>query len=273
VSPGDEIGYKFTGKELDEETGLYYYGARYLDPKTSRWLSADPAMGDYIPEAPADEETRRRNGNLPGMGGIYNYVNLHAYHYAGNNPVRYTDPDGRITKADHFARNENQNGYAPANQERMNKLVDMKLFTNWGNTGTHNLNPNEDNPQGRWAAFVGGNKGTNTDYRGAVGTIFEGMQFVYDSAGNLVLDSVNKGTFDTKSPNSDPLGHFLNDVNPWLDWGNGPPDNYQDVVMTEENWNKIENIYTRFSNGEITQDQAAKEVQQAFRTNATTSND
>ena len=29
------------------------------------------------------------------MGGIYNTVNLHLYHYAGNNPVKYTDPDGR----------------------------------------------------------------------------------------------------------------------------------------------------------------------------------
>jgi hypothetical protein len=89
------LPFRFTGKELDEETGLYYYGARYLDPRVSRWLSTDPAMGDYIPEAPADEEARRRNGNLPGQGGIYNWVNLHAYHYAGNNPVKYVDPDGR----------------------------------------------------------------------------------------------------------------------------------------------------------------------------------
>jgi hypothetical protein len=28
------------------------------------------------------------------MGGVYNLVNLHVYHYAGNNPVKYTDPDG-----------------------------------------------------------------------------------------------------------------------------------------------------------------------------------
>src|SRR5262249_41502743 len=32
----------FTGKELDEETDLYYYGARYYDPRTSVWQSADP---------------------------------------------------------------------------------------------------------------------------------------------------------------------------------------------------------------------------------------
>nr|WP_255949272.1 RHS repeat-associated core domain-containing protein [Brucepastera parasyntrophica] len=90
-----DIPYRFTGKEKDEETGLYYYGARYLDPKTSRWLSTDPALGEYIPGAPVNEEARKRNGNLPGLGGVYNTVNLHLYHYAGNNPVKYTDPTGR----------------------------------------------------------------------------------------------------------------------------------------------------------------------------------
>jgi RHS repeat-associated protein len=85
----------FTGKELDAETGLYYYGARYLDPKTSRWLSGDPAMGEYLPVAPVDDEAKKRNQNLPGQGGVFNYVNLHAYHYAGNNPVKLVDPDGR----------------------------------------------------------------------------------------------------------------------------------------------------------------------------------
>jgi RHS repeat-associated protein len=87
--------FDFTGKELDQETGFYYYGARYLNPKTSMWISVDPAMGDYIPSAPVDDEARKRNGNLPGMGGVYNYVNFHVYHYAGNNPVKLVDPDGR----------------------------------------------------------------------------------------------------------------------------------------------------------------------------------
>jgi RHS repeat-associated protein len=69
VQRNEALPYRFTGKELDEETGLYYYRARYLNPRASRWLSADPAVGEYIPEAPADYEARRRNGSLPGMGG------------------------------------------------------------------------------------------------------------------------------------------------------------------------------------------------------------
>jgi RHS repeat-associated protein len=85
---------KFSGKELDAETGLYYYGARYLDAKAGRWLSADPALGDYIPGAPVDDAAKKRNSSLPGMGGVFNIINLHLYHYAGNNPVKYTDPDG-----------------------------------------------------------------------------------------------------------------------------------------------------------------------------------
>jgi hypothetical protein len=52
-------------------------------------------MGDYLPGAPINEEVRRSNQNLPGQGGVFNLVNLHVYHYAGNNPVKYTDPDGR----------------------------------------------------------------------------------------------------------------------------------------------------------------------------------
>ena len=76
------LPYKFTAKELDEETGLYYYGARYLDPKYSRWISTDPALSAYM------------SGYSVGGGGIYNHFNFNLYHYANNNPVKYTDPTG-----------------------------------------------------------------------------------------------------------------------------------------------------------------------------------
>jgi len=76
------LPYKFTAKELDEETGLYYYGARYLSPKYSMWISTDPALSAYM------------SGSDVGGGGIYNHFNLSLYHYANNNPLKYTDPTG-----------------------------------------------------------------------------------------------------------------------------------------------------------------------------------
>ena len=78
----DKLPFRFTGKEMDEETGLYYYGARYLDPKYSRWLSGDPALSEYMA------------GSSVGAGGIYNTVNFNVYHYGNNNPIKYTDPTG-----------------------------------------------------------------------------------------------------------------------------------------------------------------------------------
>ena len=50
----------------------------------------DPALGDYIPTRGADAS------KLAGLGGVYNTVNLHLYHYSGNNPVKYIDPDGKV---------------------------------------------------------------------------------------------------------------------------------------------------------------------------------
>ena len=48
-------------------------------------MSADPALGEYLT-------------SLKGEGGIFNHINLNLYHYAGNNPLRYTDPTGLSTQ-------------------------------------------------------------------------------------------------------------------------------------------------------------------------------
>jgi RHS repeat-associated protein len=65
------VKHKFTGQELDDETGLYYYGARYYDPQLGRFISADS-----IVQAPFDPQT------------------LNRYSYCRNNPIIYSDPSG-----------------------------------------------------------------------------------------------------------------------------------------------------------------------------------
>ena len=62
--------YLFNAKELDEETGMYYYGARYYEPRLSLWMTVDPM-----------EE------NLPSSS---------TYSYAANNPIRFIDMEGKI---------------------------------------------------------------------------------------------------------------------------------------------------------------------------------
>ena len=81
VSDDARVPYRFTGQELDQETKLYYYGARYYDPRTSAWESADPALGGYL--------------NAQHNKGVYQPRNLSSFAYTWNNPVRLTDPNGR----------------------------------------------------------------------------------------------------------------------------------------------------------------------------------
>lgn len=61
--------YRFTGKERDSESGLYYNGARYYVPHLTRWSSCDPA----------------------GVGGGNN-----PYEYCRSAPTVHTDPDGKF---------------------------------------------------------------------------------------------------------------------------------------------------------------------------------
>jgi len=46
TDPAKADSFAFTGREFDEETGLYYYRARYYDPETGRFISRDPIETD-----------------------------------------------------------------------------------------------------------------------------------------------------------------------------------------------------------------------------------
>ena len=71
-SSTEEMPYKFNGKEFDQETGLYYYGARYMNPVTSLWYGVAPLAEKY-----------------PSVSSLI---------YCFDNPIKYIDPDGRKTQ-------------------------------------------------------------------------------------------------------------------------------------------------------------------------------
>ena len=47
-----------------------------------RLRRTDPVLGVYIPLAPISDEAKKHNQNLPGMGGVFNTINL--LHSIGN---------------------------------------------------------------------------------------------------------------------------------------------------------------------------------------------
>ena len=80
--------YLFNAKEFDEETGLYYYGARYYDPRISLWISTDPKQESYFA--------------------------FSSYVYCGNNPLIYIDPNGKEWED-------------PAQAEKLKAKIDNKI--------------------------------------------------------------------------------------------------------------------------------------------------
>ena len=89
VSGTLENDFRFVGKENDKETGLYYFGARYMEAMIGRFMSPDP-VGAVEP----------RTGRVNGKD-ILTPQRLNRYAYSLNNPYKYIDPDGKWPEAIH----------------------------------------------------------------------------------------------------------------------------------------------------------------------------
>ena len=71
-SSSEDLPYKFNGKQFDDETGLYYYGARYMNPITSLWYGVDP-LAEKLP-----------------LTSVYSYCMA--------NPIKLVENDGRFPR-------------------------------------------------------------------------------------------------------------------------------------------------------------------------------
>jgi RHS repeat-associated protein len=97
--------YKYVGKERDEETGLYYYGARYYAGWVARFVSVDPLQFDYPQLTP--------------------------YNYAGNKPITHIDIDGMQSTGDYPIKADNTNIVRnPINPEKFKPATQANNLVN-----------------------------------------------------------------------------------------------------------------------------------------------
>uniref|UniRef100_A0A7V0Z585 RHS repeat-associated core domain-containing protein n=1 Tax=candidate division WOR-3 bacterium TaxID=2052148 RepID=A0A7V0Z585_UNCW3 len=77
MTGGAYNNYRFTGKEYDATTGLYYFEARYYMPEIGRFITADP-ISQLV--------------NLK----LKDHLSLNLYDYAKHNPLKFVDLDGEV---------------------------------------------------------------------------------------------------------------------------------------------------------------------------------
>ncbi|MHC1727493.1 MAG: FG-GAP-like repeat-containing protein [Syntrophobacteraceae bacterium] len=98
IDPGvetDPLPYRFTGQELDTETGLYYYKSRYYDPMIGRFISPDPLIQAAFdpPSFPRliTSDYGAKEAPIYAAYKIQLTISSNPYSYAGNNPINRLD--------------------------------------------------------------------------------------------------------------------------------------------------------------------------------------
>lgn len=147
--------YRYCGKERDEESGLYYYGARYYASWLGRWITVDP------------KESERHWAN--------------GYNYCQNNPVNRVDPNGAADEdlgfrlALNFTFGTNNQSFTSLSTSVGYSFGDTKNMTGFNlSANIYNGGPGTDQPKSGLRSFgyaftlgisqtMGGGTGVPTD--------------------------------------------------------------------------------------------------------------
>ena len=232
--------YLFNGKELDEETGLYYYGARYYDPRTSLWLSTDPME--------------------------LKYPNISSYAYCANNPITFIDPSGSIILLPKgtsiknifltlgtFQKLTNDKLVYSTQKDGSIRIKIASLGTGTKTNGTNlirRLNSSKktvtidiQNSQGYFSKKYG-NRAKATDYTNAANGVGSDAIVNFDPESNPLIYTVDPQTgrvYKATRPNQVGLGHELIHAEHYMDGDYIPPENKSVQTYFDSNGTQISN--------------------------------
>ncbi len=252
----DANHYKFTGKELDDETGLYNYGARYYSPALGRFVTPDWS---------------RKPVPIP-YANLKDPQTLNLYAYVRNNPVSLPDLDGHAVQlSDNEAERKRQ---LAAFQKGVGTTAGKYLYDNVSKDGHHYLGILKGGPDGKGPDF-GKINGATTKLNGIIqDERVATVQFVHPSfvtpkgevigrqpeespaattygqnnssatiyvtsgeVGNMPQGMLTKGTAEPTL--ADILFHEMGHID--SHWFNGGVNNLMDSVQTENEERKINN--------------------------------
>jgi RHS repeat-associated protein len=182
TTTGDPNHYKFNGKELDAETGLYNYGARYYNPALSRFMSPDwsakPVPIPYV--------------------NLLDPQTLNLYAYVRNNPTSLPDPDGHAIQLSDNA--DDRKKQLAAAQQAVGKNAGKYLYDNTDKNGHHYIGIYSNGPDGKGPAFKDINGASNKlnsiigDSRTVfVSTVSPGTNVLPNLSPNGIIGSASSG--------------------------------------------------------------------------------
>jgi len=175
--------YKYVGKERDEETGLYYYGFRYYAAWLCRFVSVDPLAGKFPFYTP--------------------------YQYTGNNPVTFTDLDGRETTDNDTTGssvNGQQNNYS---QTTHTPITDANGTTTGLTTETNSAIKNEDGSytlSHKWSTWYFNEEGNGEEFSSGEGSLTVNSTDLLDQKWKDIINGLNKNIGAENNLNPQSLG-------------------------------------------------------------------